>query len=456
MKHYLKSLAPLLLFVALAFVSCQNEENETKEQDPKTLNRTSEITKKWSRTAMHNTSLDNRIDSTDVFSIKMPFTLSVNSQTPITVNTEADYAAVHAIMDQSLTNRDYVIFTFPITVIFGDYTERIAENLNQYELYRLAGFANSGVPVNCLTMAYPISISVYDSQSQNAEVISITNDFGLFMFLANLSANQYYQINFPILAVNQSGNSITNNNNDDLLEAMNNAIADCECESTTILGDGLTTYIPFGNEFADLTGFSSPTITGNYHFVTDRTGNPNGAISFDNEQNGGNTGVHINPSDTGNLLQDDRFTLSFWYNRQNANATQIENPINSAVLLINFNDQDNTPLPEPTIYSVRAQTVFTDPSWTAENPMAETGVWHHVVITYSGSLQQIKLYRDGVLRVTQPTVSPMNHDPFGMTFGNNFKGYMDDIRIYKRELNASEVNTLFEMEGDNNTCFIPN
>ena len=456
MKHYLKSLAALLLFVALAFVSCQNEENETKEQDPRTLKSSSEITKKWSRTAMHNTSLDNRIDSTDVFSIKMPFTVSVNSQAPITVNTEADYAAVHAIMDQSLTNRDYVIFTFPITVIFGDYTERIAENRNQYELYRLAGVANSGVPVNCLTMAYPISISVYDSQSQNADVITITNDFGLFMFLANLSGDQYYQINFPILAVNQSGNSITINNNQELLDAMNIAISDCSCDNPNILPDDLTTYMPFGNEISDLTGFSSPTIRGSYHFVTDRSGHPNGAISFDDEQNGGNTGVSIHPNEAGNLLQDDQFTLSFWYNRQNANATQTENPINSAVLLINFNDQDNTALPQPTIYSVRAQTVFTDPSWTAENPMAETGVWHHIVITYSGSLQQLKLYRDGVLRVTQPAVTAMNHDSFGMTFGNNFKGYMDDIRIYKRALNSLEVNTLFEMEGDNNTCFIPN
>ena len=36
--------------------------------------------------------------------------------------------------------------------------------------------------------------------------------------------------------------------------------------------------------------------------------------------------------------------------------------------------------------------------------------------------------------------------------GNSFKGYLDDLRVYKKTLDSNEVQTLYNLEGDSNTC----
>ena len=76
-------------------------------------------------------------------------------------------------------------------------------------------------------------------------------------------------------------------------------------------------------------------------------------------------------------------------------------------------------------------------------------VWHHVVVTYSGTT--IKYYYDGSLIDTQTKTalslpSSGNHIRIGSYRFNglhHFKGYLDQIRIFNREINAHEVNTLY-------------
>ena len=77
--------------------------------------------------------------------------------------------------------------------------------------------------------------------------------------------------------------------------------------------------------------------------------------------------------------------------------------------------------------------------------------WHHLVFTYSGS--SARMYFDGAELYVKTDLSPNGIDkcPGGeLKFGAQyqslpwyFKGAMDDIRIYKRALTASEVQMLF-------------
>lgn len=76
------------------------------------------------------------------------------------------------------------------------------------------------------------------------------------------------------------------------------------------------------------------------------------------------------------------------------------------------------------------------------------GKWHHLVATYANST--ISIYVDGVLRgsgvVPISTGFSTAKIGVGVEGGNNFSGQLDDIRIYRRALSASEVAGLFVLE----------
>lgn len=85
-----------------------------------------------------------------------------------------------------------------------------------------------------------------------------------------------------------------------------------------------------------------------------------------------------------------------------------------------------------------------------------TGTWRHVAIVRNDSADKVSLYIDGVLQSTQSVgLSTLTIDPNGLVIcqeqdsvGGGFdpsqscNGYLDDIRIYSRVLNASEINAL--------------
>jgi PKD repeat protein len=87
------------------------------------------------------------------------------------------------------------------------------------------------------------------------------------------------------------------------------------------------------------------------------------------------------------------------------------------------------------------------------------GSWYHVVFYISNT--QIKLYVNGVLEGSSVHTTPFDYQPgkevfLGGTHESNFnlpfKGKMDEIRFYNRELTAQEVSTLYNSGGP---CGLP-
>jgi hypothetical protein len=81
--------------------------------------------------------------------------------------------------------------------------------------------------------------------------------------------------------------------------------------------------------------------------------------------------------------------------------------------------------------------------------------WHHYVISYDRR-DKMKLYIDNYL-IDEIDIKPnffqtLNATPAALTMGvdandtENFVGTVDDVRIYKRSLNASDVSLLYEEE----------
>lgn len=82
-----------------------------------------------------------------------------------------------------------------------------------------------------------------------------------------------------------------------------------------------------------------------------------------------------------------------------------------------------------------------------------SGTWNHVVATYNGTTHTFRFYINGeLLSTTNYTTSQLNYptNNFWTTIGgieiNNalFKGKLDDVRIFNREISAAEVKTIFQ------------
>jgi len=453
MKNLLRILFALVVLSAMFMVSCQQDSSELSAPNPNNLTKSSQQTNLLKRMSMRDGSDDNVLDSTSCFRIKLPVAAIVNNQN-IVVNNEEQYYDVALIFNESSNDEDHIRFDFPITIIYPDYTEVLVNSDQQLDALRLACDPNEvDVPINCFSIVYPISIYTYDSDGQISNVYNIQNDLQLFFLMLNLPANAFYAINYPISVANYYNDTTVVNNNAELLSFMLENMNNCgpvACNNPHILTDDLILYMPFGNELHDLTGFSTPTITGNYHFVTDRSDNQNGAISLDDGTNNGENTIQTYQSLAGNLMQNNNFTLSLWYNRQNGlPVNQVEQLINSqAVMLMLGNDMNNGNMGP---WMIGAASGVYDPSWAAEGLGAESGVWHHLVVTYEGSSGLVSLYRDGVFRASYMG-SGIPEVIVGMSFGNAFKGYLDDIRGYKRALNANDIWILYNLDGDTNTC----
>jgi len=77
--------------------------------------------------------------------------------------------------------------------------------------------------------------------------------------------------------------------------------------------------------------------------------------------------------------------------------------------------------------------------------------WHYVAGTYEGLA--LKIYVDGVLEDTLMDSTPFDHQPYNLFIGRyataeyNFVGLLDEVTIYNRSLNVSEISDLYNNYG---------
>jgi hypothetical protein len=449
MKKYLK-IAILMLTVAFFAVSCQEEEHSSMI-NPEALNASSELTNRLGQVTIADVVVpdDNVLDSTNCFKIKLPVEVTVNGQELLILDQDG-YDTVHDIFTASNTDNDHIEIGFPITIIYPNQEELMVGNQQQFGL--LQGNCPTLGINDCVQLLYPVSVSAYNTDFQQQLTYTFNNDDEVHEFLVNLNPADTYTINYPIGIVLE-GETITVNNNAQLLDSIVEALANCgdspnPCANPNILTDGLIMYIPFGNQVTDLTGYGNPLpADAQYSFVTDRNGHPNGAFSF-NTGSGTNI-IQIAANDNNNLLQASGFSISFWFNRQNIDPTEFEQLYNNDQLEISLGNQINPEIRSPFVVASGMIDPIYDTGWI-QDLTTEINQWHHIVITYNGEV--LYLYRDGILQSGSSTVEFDGTMMGGGTFGNNFKGYIDDIRMYNRALSNNEINILHQLEGDVNTC----
>jgi Concanavalin A-like lectin/glucanases superfamily len=312
----------------------------------------------------------------------------------------------------------------------------------------LISIAEDGVTDNCISISYPITVFGYNSSFQMEETYIIDYDEELLALLQAFDLNEYYSINYPVTII-VDGQSVALNNNQQLELAINAALAACDenaCENPGVLTDELLIYMTFANgDVIDLKGnpVSAPI---DIAFTTDRDGNENCAMAFNGQQY-----LHMPTEASNALVTGDQFSISVWFKMQNTVAGDLEvlfkkGDVSGQGFYLTVYDM-NTPM-----FGMPSAEVW-DSSWNQDPSLWEdTENWHHLVATLDAN-NTLKLYRDGVLRDTETAANGnIGADALDYYIGDGFTGLMDDLRVYKKVLTQQEVQTLFELEGDCNTC----
>ncbi len=225
----------ILLFLPLIilsiFTSCRSESDLLIEADEgQSLEANSKVANLMQRVAINDGSVDNIIDNSTCFTVKLPLTVIVNGSEEI-INSEEDFQNIENIFSEFSDDNDLLEIVFPITLIFSDYTEQVVNNGSVLD--SISSNCNSNDNIECVDFRYPFEISYFDSETEIAEILTMNNDRELFTFLENLKSDDVANIDFPITIVFTNNIEITINDTNELETNIEDSLEDCDQDDTT-------------------------------------------------------------------------------------------------------------------------------------------------------------------------------------------------------------------------------
>ncbi|MDO9276881.1 MAG: hypothetical protein Q7T92_15220 [Lutibacter sp.] len=202
MNLFLKKIAFLIL-LPISILGCIKEIDLTEGENPNTNNSNSETTNNYKRIGMYDGSFDDLIDNNACSSVKFPVSLLANN-IPLTITNTTDYQLVLNIFNLSPIDADIIVFNFPISIFNQDYTQTAITS--QAQLDNLSAVCDQTInnnlsAITCVNIVYPIKISLFNTATEQTTIISVFKDQDLFNFMANLSVNEVYSVQYPINAV---------------------------------------------------------------------------------------------------------------------------------------------------------------------------------------------------------------------------------------------------------------
>jgi hypothetical protein len=222
--------------------------------------------------------------------------------------------------------------------------------------------------------------------------------------------------------------------------------------------NGLVGWYPFTGSANDFSGYGNHGTVSGATLTNDRFGATNKAYLFD----GVNDFIKINPSPSLDIKHG--LTLAAWFKADAANLsgqTQITwrgdpqggyDPYSLCFTNNGYFGFRRDVSPGNTMNQILSPA-------TAVN----LNVWHHLAGTYDSATGVMKLYLDGVLKTQQtlpgtatyPTSTFWNMiGGVDNGYGQNFKGILDDVRIYRRALSVNEIMSLAQ-NFDSTFTYIP-
>lgn len=281
-----------LFFVVFSFlltISCQEEESTIVQDQTQNLTVVSPLSKSMARVTQNNTSVDNVMDGTSVFLVKLPVMITLNNVN-LTVSTAADYATVQTLKEASNSDDDLVNYAFPIQVSLRNYQDVVVNSISQ--LNSIISSNQDISEISCLSIQYPMTINEYDSSNQIANVITFISDSQVINYLNNLPSTVFYSINFPISVLDPSNQTVVVTSNSQFIDLIEFSISQCGTNSGTtdtfisVITSGtwsVTYYFDDEDETSDYQGYvftfnvnntitivkNATTYTGTWNFYED-------------------------------------------------------------------------------------------------------------------------------------------------------------------------------------------
>lgn len=220
----------IILLCLFSILSCRKDEyryNEPIDQLP--LAKESLVATLIERTTLKDGSEDNILDHASCLTVKLPVTVTANGNN-VVVNTTDDYNTVQAIFDASESDEDTLIITYPITLIFEDFTETIVNSDGELNNFRnlCESDNDEDTDIECIDFDYPISFTTYNTLNEKLSTEIITSDKELYDFINTIEDYSIVNINFPVTILDFSGSLITINTIEELQNTIENAINACD------------------------------------------------------------------------------------------------------------------------------------------------------------------------------------------------------------------------------------
>ena len=230
----------LLGLFFVCFISCQNEISQTTQPTQnEVLTANSTLTTLVRTTVANDGSIDNITDKASCISIQLPVKVVAND-VEININSEADYEIIEANFNEFEDDEDELEIVFPIVILLSDYTEVTIKNSEELQGFvdGCGGENEMDDDIECIDFVYPISFSIFDSENQLAETVSVINDEQFYKFIDDfLDDNQIVQINFPLKVVLFDETEKTINDMDTLGNAIDDAKNKCDEDDDNDFGD---------------------------------------------------------------------------------------------------------------------------------------------------------------------------------------------------------------------------
>jgi len=198
-----------------------------------------------------------------------------------------------------------------------------------------------------------------------------------------------------------------------------------------LVTNGLIAFYPFNGNTNDKSGNNQHGVSANIKYTTDRKDKPEAAAYFD-----GSGFVKVN-----GIGQTQSFSISLWYKTiqggfilKTDNIFMYTDKINNMFMAV-WNNSGGT-------YAAGGNPVYFD------------NTWHHVVVTHNGDDSRIITYFDGVVRHNRPNSGYFigNNEEIYIGFGasdfygtsvTNFIGSIDEVYLFNRAINSTEVEKLY-------------
>lgn len=215
-----------LTFLTLFLFSCQSDEIKIIENEGENLISGSELAVQLMRVTQYPTSIDNILDNTNCFAVKLPVAVMVNGQ-PLFIETEEDYLLIEEIFNESSSDEDIVMVFFPATVILPDYSEVIIQNQQEWnQASNCTGFEAIG-DLSCIRFGYPVSMNTYDVNNRIADVEEIFSKQELYDFITTMNEDTLAAVAYPIRILAPENIQFDSGDNELLLNAINQYEQQC-------------------------------------------------------------------------------------------------------------------------------------------------------------------------------------------------------------------------------------